>query len=97
MYQYYVMEIQKYANGEYGHLVHFVHDKNADKARMKAEAKYHEVLAAAAVSEVPSHSASLIAVDGTCLMHKCYTHAMLEPEPEPEPEPDPEYELEPES
>lgn len=84
MYQYYVIEIQKHANGEYGHLVHFAYDASADKARMKAEAKYHEVLAAAAVSDLPSHSASLLAVDGTCLMHQCYMHAVPEPEAEAE-------------
>ena len=74
MYQYYVFEIQKYANGEYGHLVHWASDANADRARCKAEAKYHEVLAAAAVSELPGHAAVLIASDGTELMRQCYRH-----------------------
>lgn len=74
MYQYYIIEIQKHENGEYGHIVHWAYDASADRARMKAEAKYHEVLAAAAVSELPSHAASLIASDGTCLMHQCYRH-----------------------
>lgn len=74
MYQYYIIELQKYHNGEYGHIVHFAYDSNADKARKKAESKYYEVLAAAAVSGLPSHSASLIAIDGTCLMNKCYVH-----------------------
>ena len=53
MNQYYILEIQRYLNGEFGHIVHFAYDANATKARLKAEAKYHEVLAAAAVSELP--------------------------------------------
>lgn len=87
MYQYYVFEIQKYANGEFGHIVHWAADENADRARCKAEAKYHEVLAAAAVSELPQHCAVLLAADGTELMRQCYVHAVQAVEPEPEEEP----------
>lgn len=75
MVQYYVFEIQKYQNGEFGHIVHWAADENADRARMKAEAKYHEVLAAAAVSELPQHCAVLLAADGAELMRQCYVHA----------------------
>lgn len=74
MYQYYVFEIQKYANGEFGHIVHWAADADADKARLKAEAKYHEVLAAAAVSEIPQHAAALLASDGAEIMRQCYRH-----------------------
>lgn len=84
MYQYYVFEIQKYADGTFGHLVHWASDEDADKARMKAESKYHEVLAAAAVSALPQHAAALLASDGTELMRQCYFHAAPELEPEPE-------------
>lgn len=83
MNQYYILEIQKYLNGEFGHIVHFAYDANATKARLKAEAKYHEVLAAAAVSELPQHSATLITSDGRVVMNQCYIHD-VEPEPEPE-------------
>lgn len=85
MNQYYIFEIQKYLNGEFGHIVHFAYDANATKARLKAEAKYHEVLAAAAVSELPQHSATLITSDGRVVMNQCYIHD-VEPEPTPEPE-----------
>ena len=78
MTQYYILEIQQYANGEYGHLVHIAYDESADKARLKAEAKYHEVLAAAAVSELPSHAAVIIAQDGFPVMHQCYHHETAE-------------------
>ena len=86
MYQYYVIEIQKYTDGTFGHLVHWAADENADRARMKAESKYHEVLAAAAVSELPQHAAALLASDGAELMRQCYTHTVTAVEPEPEPE-----------
>lgn len=74
MNQYYVVEIQQYQNGEYGHIVHFAYDADPDKARLKAESKYHEVLAAAAISELPTHSAILFTAEGIPLMHECYFH-----------------------
>lgn len=90
MNQYYIFEIQQYANGEYGHIVHFAYDEDAAKARLKAESKWHEVLAAAAVSELPSHSATLITADGRVLpgYNQCYKHEVPTPEPEPETEPE---------
>ena len=85
MNQFYIIEIQQYANGEFGHIVHFAFDENPTKARLKAEAKYHEVLAAAAISELPQHSASLLTSDGRCIMNQCYRHEIETPEPEVEP------------
>lgn len=41
MNQFYIIEIQKYVNGEFGHIVHFAYDEDATKARLKAESKYH--------------------------------------------------------
>lgn len=82
MNQFYIIEIQKNANGEYGHLVHWAYDADATKARLKAEAKYHEVLAAAAVSEMAQHSATLIAADGRCIMNQCYVHDVATPSEE---------------
>lgn len=76
MNQYYIIEIQQYANGEYGHIVHFAYDEDAAKARLKAESKYHEVLSAAAVSELQSHSATLLTADGRALMTQCYKHVI---------------------
>lgn len=87
MTQFYIIEIQQYANGEYGHIVHFAYDQDAGKARLKAESKYHEVLAAAAVSELPSHAATLLTSDGRAIMNQCYLHTVEEPEPEPTEEP----------
>lgn len=76
MNQYYIIEIQQYANGEYGHIVHFAYDEDESKARLKAESKYHEVLAAAAVSELQSHAATLLTADGRTIMNQCYKHAL---------------------
>jgi len=86
MNQYYIIEIQQYATGEYGHIVHFAYDEDASKARLKAESKYHEVLAAAAVSELQSHAATLLTADGRLIMSQCYKHPIITPEPEPEEE-----------
>lgn len=84
MTQYYILEIQQYANGELGHLVHWAFDEDPEKARLKGESKYYEVLSAAAVSELPMHSAILVSQEGFPVMHQCYKH---EPTPEPIPEP----------
>ena len=92
MNQFYIIEIQQYTNGEYGHIVHFAFDENPTQARLKAESKYHQVLAAAAVSELQSHSATLLTSDGRAVMNQCYKHAI---ESTPEPEPEPEEETEP--
>lgn len=74
MTQFYIIEIQKYANGEFGHLVHIAYDANPREARLKGEAKYHEVLAAAAISELPTHAAIMVSSEGTPIMHECYYH-----------------------
>ena len=83
MNQFYIIEIQKYANGEFGHIVHFAYDEDATKARLKAESKYHQVLAAAAVSELPQHSATLLTSDGHSIMNQVYRHEVAAPEEEP--------------
>ena len=87
MTQFYVVEIQQYANGEYGHIVHYAFDADPDKARLKGEAKYHEVLAAAAVSELPTHAAIMFSTEGFPITNQCYKHEVTtEPTPEPETE-----------
>ena len=84
VYQYYIMEIQQYEDGTYGDIKHFAYDEDADKALLKAESKYHEVLAAAAVSNTMSHAAILFAANGNPLMHQCYKHTVTPEEVEPE-------------
>ena len=74
MTQYYVIEIQKYKDGGYGHIVHFAADEDPMKARYKGEAKYHEVLAAAAISDLPEHGAILIHSTCVPVLHQVYQH-----------------------
>lgn len=77
--KYLVVEIQKTENGAVGNLVYAYDSLNA------AQSKYHSVLAAAAISKLPCHSAVLMNETGVCISHECFTH--VEPEPEPgEPE-----------
>ena len=63
-----VIELQKNADGVVSNIV-TSHETQAD-----AESKYHYVLAAAAVSENPVHSAVLISEEGFPIMHQCYKH-----------------------
>lgn len=52
--------------------------------RNQAEAKYHAVLSAAAVSAVPKHAAVMLTEEGTRLKSECYIHEQPEPEEDPE-------------
>ena len=87
VYQYYIMEIQQYNDGSYGDIKHFAWDEDADKARLKAESVYHQVLAAAAVSETMSHAAILFSSEGFPIMNQCYKHGPVVPTPGPVEEP----------
>lgn len=79
--QFYIVEIQQAANGEFSHLVHWAFDADPDVARLKAESTYHSVLAAAAISNTMSHAAILFTTEGFPLMNQCYKHTVT-PEPE---------------
>ena len=74
MYQFYIIEIQQYADGTFGHIVHWASDEDADMARNKADSKYYEVLSACAISNLPQHSAIMFSADGFPIEHKCYQH-----------------------
>lgn len=75
---YYILEIQQYADGSYGHLIHWAETRN------QAESKYHQVLAAAAISELPSHAASMFSSEGFPIMNQCYKHEIVTETTEPE-------------
>lgn len=75
MYQYYTVEVKKTQSGEFEHDVRWHYDENQEKARLKGEAKFHEILARAAVSDYAEHSAILFASTGNRIMDKCYYHA----------------------
>lgn len=74
MTQFYVVEIQGYANGEFGHIVHWAFDEDPNRAREKADSKFYEVLSACAISDLPVHSAILFSTEGFPIDHKCYKH-----------------------
>ena len=67
--KYIIMEIQVDAANNVATIV-----SQAD-SRMQAESIYHQVLAAAAISQVPKHGAVLMSDEGFCLMRDCYTHS----------------------
>lgn len=72
--KYYIVEIQKLPDGTFAHLVHTADDRNA------AESVYHQVLAAAAIANLPQHSAILFTDEGYALMNQSYKHAYVAPE-----------------
>lgn len=84
---YYIIEIQKYTDGTFGHLVHYAPD------RPNAESKFYQVLAAASISNLPQHAACMVTDEGLSVMQKCYVRDVVELPQEPEeeePTPEPE-------
>ncbi|MBQ6396976.1 MAG: hypothetical protein IJI06_02385 [Oscillospiraceae bacterium] len=77
--KYLVIEIQKFEDGKMSTPAYAFDNINS------AEAKYHAILSAAAVSALPVHSAVLLNETGFCIKSQSYDHT---PEPEPEPETD---------
>lgn len=74
MYQYYITEVRKTAGGEFEHNNYFVYDENEVTARLKGEAKFHEVMAVAALSTFAEHSAILFTSQCVPVMHQHYNH-----------------------
>lgn len=65
---YIVIELQKTADGSLTHL------ETVHATKKEAESKYHTILAYAAVSETPMHSAIILNEKGEPVMYKHYTH-----------------------
>lgn len=65
---YIVIELQKMAENE------LTHQQTVHATKEEAESKYHNILAYAAVSEVPVHSATILNEKGEPVMYKHYTH-----------------------
>lgn len=78
MYQYYVVEVIKTQSGEFEHNVFWLYDPDDSKARLKGEAKYHEILAKAAVSTHAEHSAIMFSSQGVPIESHCYEHKEAE-------------------
>ena len=65
---YIVIELQKNAEGVVSNII-------TDHVKLEeAESKYHSILASAAVSTIPVHSAIIIAEDGSPVKHAYYKH-----------------------
>ena len=65
---YFVIEIQKQKDGTPSSIV------TSHETKDKAEAKYHSILAAAAVSELPIHSAIIISEEAFPVRYENYKH-----------------------
>ena len=63
-----VIEIQTYTDGTIGTLV------NSYNNFRDAEIKYHTVLSAAAISDLPKHACVVLGNDGEFILNKCYIH-----------------------
>ena len=75
---YTTIENQLRADGSKGLLYDHYDDLNA------AMAKFYTICAAAAVSEIPYHSAHLLQSDGKMVRQEIFDRRQDEPEPEPE-------------
>lgn len=76
--KYFIVEIQKLGENQYAHIVHEASTRN------EAESKYHQVLAAAAISNIPKHGAIMFTDEGYPLMHQNYVHTVVPEVIEPE-------------
>lgn len=63
-----VIELQKNAEGVVSNIV------TAFGTQAEAESHYHTVLAAAAISELPVHSAIIVSEEAFPIMRQCYKH-----------------------
>lgn len=67
-----VTEIQKFENGQMSTPSYAYDDQNA------AEAKFHSILASAAVSALPVHACVMFTEEGAFLDKGCYKHETQE-------------------
>ena len=65
---YIVIELQKNDQGVVSNIV------TAFDTLAEAESKYYSILAAAAISKVPVHSAIIVSEEGFPVKHQCYKH-----------------------
>lgn len=82
IFQYYTVEISKNNDGEFEHSVLWHYADSDEAARLKGEAKFHEILSRAAVSDFAEHAAILFSSRGKRIMDKCYIHSTEQKENE---------------
>lgn len=66
--KYIVIELQKNTEGVVSNIV------TSFENLAEAESKYYSVLASAAVSKIPVHSAIIVSEEGFPARHQCYKH-----------------------
>lgn len=66
--KYIVIELQKNAEGQVSNIV------TEYSTLAEAESKYYSILASAAVSNIPVHSAIIVSEEGFPVKHNCYKH-----------------------
>ena len=66
--KYIVIELQKNAEGQVANLI------TAHNTLAEAESKFYSILAAAAINDVPVHSAIIVSEEGFPVKHQCYKH-----------------------
>lgn len=66
--KYIVVELQMDTNGNVANIV-TSHDDLPH-----AESTYHSILAAAAISDIPKHSATIISEEGFNVKNQCFVH-----------------------
>lgn len=66
---YIVVEMQKSLEGVVSNIV------TSHDTQPEAESKYYSILASAAVSDVPVHSAIIVSEEGFPVKHQCYKHS----------------------
>ena len=81
MTQFYIFEVKEIKPDEFEHNVYYAWDDDKEKARLKAESRYHEIMSEAAVSENYHHSA--IIIDSRCFpkLNYSYEHPVTQTEP----------------
>ena len=79
---YIIVELQANADGTVGNIV------QTRETLASAESVFHSILASAAISAVPKHSAVLLSDEGFPLRHECYRHDGTQTVPTPQEEPD---------
>ena len=84
MTQYYIFEIKQLKNGDFEHNVYYAWDEDREKAFMKAQQKYHELLSTAAVSDTLKHSAIIIDSSAAMVENRSFVHVIEEPEADTE-------------
>ena len=65
---YIIIELQVANDGTVGNIVQTASTYN------EAMSKYHQILAAAAISSVPKHSCVVLTCSGEMVTHECYVH-----------------------